>query len=828
MFANLPDRIAGLLLRRPFLAIAALAGLVYFSLHFFPKIQFSVGLDPYFPEHSNLRATVNEVNETFVNDFNIVVMYETKDKDVLSYESLTSIKALGEKLKTLRLPGEGEQPIITDDFISLLTMNDVESSELSFKTIPLIPNPIPKDKPGLLAIRDRVMNNHVVRENFISPNNPAVGAFVVRLPKTFEDPQRAASVGEVRRVVAEHNAAFGNNMTFYFTGKPVLDADETAIIFRDLSTLIPLVHLVVAGVLLLFLFNLFSVGVAIFAAWLSMEAAQAVIPALGKLYTPTCGTIPLLIVTIAAAYIIHYFAEMAKHRKANPNEDRRVTMRRTVAGILPAALICCLTTAIGFVANAVTDIPALKDYSYFCAIATVITFVVTVLAFCAYAPLALWISNQLARIPGMKRLIDGHEKVANCGLAKSDWMQSTMTALANLHTRHPKKIVFASVTAIVIIFAGVHKIGLGFDQLRNFKEDEPIRVATQMMEDNVGGSTEMIVSIKTSEEDRFMKPEELHKLEALDAFFREEIGANRVLSVVDFTKHMHRGFFNNDPKAYRIPDSVEQAAQLFALNSDLRLYEYITRDHSWVRVVGRVPAQNSYELSKNYQKLDRYLAEHFPASAGYTTSAAGQHRVYAAMTESITDSLSASMVLGTVLIFFLLALFLRSWSAGMYSIPPNIMPVIISLGMMGWLGIRLSADNAIFATIVLGIAMDDTVHFIHYMRERLRVHGSMANAIREALCFKGPAMIGTTVIMVAGFSVMFLSSYQQIINFGFVICIGVGSAVFGDLILLPSLLLVTGSKLGVPAAEMPKATVHGTRERELAGVFVGGRATSNA
>jgi predicted RND superfamily exporter protein len=563
-----------------------------------------------------------------------------------------------------------------------------------------------------------------------------------------------------------------------------------------------------------------------------MQAAQAVIPALGKLFTPTCGTIPLLIVTIAAAYIIHYFAEMAKHARANPNEDRRVTLRRTVAGILPAALICCLTTVIGFAANAVTDVPALKDYAYFCAIATFITFVVTVLAFCASAPVALWVTTQLARIPLIRNLVALHNNVSDRGWAKSEWMQSAMTRLASWHTRYPKQILFASVLTIVVIFAGVTRIGLGFDQLRNFRADEPIRIATQKMEDNVGGSTEMVVSIKTANEDRFMQPAEMQKLAALDEFFRKEVGADRVLSVVDFVKHMHRGFFNNDPKEYRIPDSAEQTAQLFALNTDVRLYEYIAPGHHWVRIVGRVPAQNSYDLSKKYEKLDRYLAQHFPASAGYTATAAGQHRVYAALTEGISNSLGWSMALGTILIFGLLSLFLRSWAAGLYSVPPNIMPVIINLGLMGWLGIRLSADNAIFATIVLGIAVDDTVHFVHYMRERLARHGSMEQAILEALRFKGPAMIATTVIMIAGFSVMFLSSYQQVINFGFVICFGVGSAVFGDLILLPSLLLVTGSRLGVKPG-LPEAR---TRERKLSDVFGTsplegssvGRATSNA
>jgi len=505
---------------------------------------------------------------------------------------------------------------------------------------------------------------------------------------------------------------------------------------------------------------------------------------------------------------MHYFSEQHKHRKANPQDTEEANARRTVEGILPAAVIVALTTAVGFWTNAVTDVPALAQYSMICALAVLATFFISVAAFCLSAPLRIWGTRLLERTP-LRVLVRVQDWLSNRAAAQSKLMTRALGGLADLHVNHSKKMLAGGLLVIGIVVAGAPRIGLGFDQLRNFDESEPVRIATQKMEDHVGGSTEMVVSIRTNEEDRFLDPQELRKLEALETFFRENVGADRVLSVAHLTRHMHRAFNNNEDAAYRLPDNKEQTAQLFALNSDTRLYEYITPGHQWVRIVGRVPSQNSHELSKKYQQLDHYLSTHFPAAAGYTAKAAGEHRVYAALTEGITGSLQKSLLLAFILIFGLLTLLFRSLNAGLLSVPPNIMPVVLNLGLMGWVGIRLSAENAIFATICIGIAVDDTVHFIQYMRARLNAHGGLSQAVRETILFKGPALIGTTLLMTAGFGVMLVSSYQQVENFGFVISCGVGAALFGDLILLPALILVTGSRLGVPAA-LPEARTRPT------------------
>ena len=212
--------------------------------------------------------------------------------------------------------------------------------------------------------------------------------------------------------------------------------------------------------------------------------------------------------------------------------------------------------------------------------------------------------------------------------------------------------------------------------------------------------------------------------------------------------------------------------------------------------------------------MDDYLAKHFSAAKGYVQDeedpsvahisgalSTGGSKVFSTSVNRLAYTLVDSFILAFLVIFALLFVLFRSVRTGLVSIPVNLLPVLANLGLMGWLSIRLDAATVMISSVCIGIAVDDTVHFLQYLRGRLREHGDLELGVRETLSFKGSAVVGTTVVISAGFAVVLFSNFATARHFGLLVSTGVLAALFADLVLLPSILLCTRTRLGTRRSE---------------------------
>jgi hypothetical protein len=167
------------------------------------------------------------------------------------------------------------------------------------------------------------------------------------------------------------------------------------------------------------------------------------------------------------------------------------------------------------------------------------------------------------------------------------------------------------------------------------------------------------------------------------------------------------------------------------------------------------------------------------------------------MVIQLVHSQATGLLVASALIFGLMFLMFRSLRTGLVSLAPNLLPIATNLGLMGWLGIRLDASTVMISTVALGIAVDDTVHFLQHLRARLGVHGDLERAVRETFHTKGPAIIWTSIVISLGFCVVLVSSFSPTRNFGLLICVAMLAALLADLVLLPALLLCLRTRLGV-------------------------------
>lgn len=771
---HLPDRLTDWLLDSPRSVAALLALIVAISVSAVPYLKFATGLDPFLDKDEPAKAFLDEVNAEFGGDDLLFVAYEAED--VFATRSLQEIRALGERIEAVKVPSPEGPTEGVDEVTSLANVKDLDGADMSYRTVPLVPEDIPTDRAELEAIRVRAAKNPLIRDGLMSEHAPrTVAGFVVRLEPGLDDNQTASVVTQVRALLEAAQRA--GQTRYYVTGAPAVDTDMATYIKDDLGRFIPLAYAIVVVLLLIFARRVVAVALALVNITICFGAAMAALTFIGGTVNNLSSMLPPVMMVLSVATIIHFLSELAKNVRAlGPAEAPRATIRELIVPVF----MCQLTTCVGFGSLGASTIPALQDFGLAAAIAVMMSFVISFLLVAAAAtwlPLDRLISTESAALsPRTERITERY---------------------ADFVIGHPRALLAVGVAIVVVAVVGASRMVVDHNFIGEFDRSSPIRRHTEVAEQHLGGTTQIVVSIKVPEADRFLEPQELAKLEALAQFLEDKHGATQVTSVVDYVKLMHRAFNDNDPAAHRIPDTREQVAQLLLLNGDDTLDDFIDENHRWVRIVARTREHSAARLEHDFEDLAAYLARTFPAAQGYDARPTGNGHLGVTMLSKIVSSQTQSLGLSFLLIFGPIFLVFRSLRATLYTIPSNLFPVVLTLGIMGLVGIPLNASTVMISSIVLGVAVDDTIHFVHHMRGRLRVHGDLERAVRETFATKGIGAVWIALVISLGFAVVVLSNFGPTRNFGLLSGVAMLTGVVGELFVLPPLMLVMRTRLGV-------------------------------
>lgn len=769
------------LLTRPRQVGAVLALLLVGCGAALTQLRVEAGTSAFLADEDPARTFLDEVEAAFTGDELIFVGYETADP--FSHDSLAQVRALGDTVLELEAPTDGGTRALVEDVVSLATVKDVSGADMSFRTIPLVPEDIPTDATELAAIRTRALNNPMIRDGLLSASAPGVAALVARLRPGLDDSQKAHAVNAVRSLTAELAAKGGT--TFHVTGGPVSQVDVAHYMQQDLATFIPVSYLLLLVLMYLFTRRVAGVVLAIVNATVAILFGMGTLALVGTL-TNLSTIMPPLLMVLSVATVVHFLTEYAVHTHAT---GRDTAARKALGELFVPAFMCELTTAVGFISFVFSTIPALRDFGVAAAIAVMGSF------FTSFLVLGLAV-----RWFGAERLMSSR------GVDSGGWLDRAVVGTTDLAIRRPKTMLATMVAVTALAGAGLAILRIDQNTVDQFSAEVPLRVATDFVDARLGGSGEYVVSIRGGRQDRFLEPVELQKLEALQQFLVKEVGATTTASFTDHVKLMNRGFNDDAPEAYRLPDTREQVAQMLLLNGDDRLFDFIDRTSSWVRVTARTTERSSAKLAERFEKIDAYLQAHFPAAEGYDARGTGGTRIAVAMSDQILGSQTSSFLLSFLLIFVPITLLFGSLAAGAFTVPSNLFPILAVLGLMGWLDIPLSIATTMITSIVLGIAVDDTIHFIQNMRRLLGEGRDLHAALHDTMATKGVGAMWITVIITSGFGALIFSNFKPTSDFGVLTAFAMVAGVAAEFFLLPPLLVLTRTRLGVkPPAGPPPA-----------------------
>jgi len=343
--------------------------------------------------------------------------------------------------------------------------------------------------------------------------------------------------------------------------------------------------------------------------------------------------------------------------------------------------------------------------------------------------------------------------------------------------------------------AGAARLRFSHDPLEWLPTEAPVRVATLEIDRELGGAMSLDFILDSGRADGLQQPELLHRMDALGHSLEEQphagVRAGQTISIADVVKEIHQALNEDRPEFYRIPDDrllIAQELLLFENSGSDDLSKLADSQFRTGRLALRAPWRDALAYVPFF-RLTQQLARDTIGELA-EISFTGALPVMTQTLENVIHGMARSYVLALLIITPLMVLLLGSLRTGLLSMVPNLVPILLTLGVMGWLGLPLDLFALLVGGIAIGLAVDDTIHFMHNFR-RYRDHGAdVDDAVRETLRTAGHAMLVTTIVLTLGFLGFSLSSMRNLRFFGLLVGFALSIAFLADVILSPALVRV--------------------------------------
>jgi len=327
-------------------------------------------------------------------------------------------------------------------------------------------------------------------------------------------------------------------------------------------------------------------------------------------------------------------------------------------------------------------------------------------------------------------------------------------------------------------------------------ESDPLVQQMRFFEREMGGVIPLEIVVDTRAENGAEKSKVLKRVDRLQAALDTMHHVSRSLSVVDVLKFGRQAYYGGDPLFYDLPNSQERtliAASMPRLdqNQDLTFLTngFLDETHQKLRISVQVEDLTRPEMMVLVEKIQTTAREIFP-SEDYDLAYTGASIIFLRSTKFLINNLVVSLLLAIVVISLLMAGLFKTIRMVVVAIIPNLLPLVMTAGIMGWFGIPVKPSTVLIFSIAFGISVDDTLHYLARYRQELVSNGhNIAKAARSAIRETGPSMFYTSIVLFAGFFIFLASSFGGTQALGLLVSITLVFAMFSNLILLPSLLM---------------------------------------
>lgn len=574
---------------------------------------------------------------------------------------------------------------------------------------------------------------------------------------------------------------------FWAAGDVQINAYYNRIIFEEPAFLGMIAQLVIAVILLFTFRSAVAVIAPILVVQLGVIATIAVMALMGWKLGMGASSMPTLLTAIGVAHSVHILSEF--RMRLAEGLDRRTALVDTMGLVGMPCLLTSITTAVGFASMSFVPIRSLAEGGVINAIGVLVTFLLslTVLMSVLSIDWLFW----LRRLRGGEA--DGNADFPTSGPSAKggDWIHSVLDAVARLNIQHTGRLLAVFGLFLLVCTAGAIQIEVDSNYLKDFWRSSRMYIDTVKVDTEMGGTTNVVYLFDAGEDDAIKDPAVLREIDRLQQRANQEDWlVTKTYSIVDIVKDLNQAFHGDDPAYHAIPETREAVAQyllLYESSGGEEAEEYVTFDYQRANLELRLKMDATAAMQRLIRDLDASIEAEPMQETEVSLTGIG------ALWLVLMDYIVSSQIQGLTIAFSVITLFMvllfRSVKIGVISMVPNLAPVLLALGAMGWLGISLDYNKATIAAIALGISVDDTIHLMTRFHHEFQIHRDYRRALREALGDVGRALVITSVALVLGFAALAFSELRSQAFYGILLASALVAALVADFFFMPALVL---------------------------------------
>jgi len=701
----------------------------------------------------------DHLKEVFGNDEFFVIAF--KKPDIFIAQNLELLQQITRKIETLEEVREVK---------SLANIDDTIGDEFFFEVRPFLET-IPETPEEMLSLKERALANPLYVNNMISEDGTTAALVVFTFKKDDDEHYRKNLMEKCEAILQSFTDTEGQKTRFRIAGWTVTNLYLSQYLKNDMAVFIPLTYILITLCVYFMFRNVRLTFIALANISVCVGSTMGMFYYLGIRLNNVTTIVPPLIMALALCDTVHVFAHMEKKvlRRLVHKKDALLHVLQTV---FTPCLLTTLTTAIGFLSLCISDIPPIREFAVVAASGMVFELL---FSFVFLPPLILL-------FPAEKVFIEYN---------KQKWVPHVLSFIHGSTRKYAKPIAIIAGTVVVGSVWFGSQIKVETNLLEFFKESSPVRVSLTWVEKELSGISTVDVSIRSDEMDAFKVPENVRVIENIQNYLKRRSGVDVVNSYVDFIKDIHQSFNNENEAFYAIPDSGPLISQYMLLYDSEDINDFINSDFNHARISARTHVYNSGDQRRLIEMLKQYIST--IDNRGLEIRVSGRAVSDVVVIDSLVKGQIMSLSLAAGIIFIVMFFVLKSFKAGCLSIIPNLFPITLNFGIMGLFNIPLNTATSLISVVALGIAVDDTIHFLYEYKKQRDLGRNINDSLDRVMIRKGRAIISSSCILCIGFGVMIFSKFIPIVSFGVLSAVIMITAVVGDLVVLPAVLyLITG------------------------------------
>ncbi|WP_370980187.1 RND family transporter [Agaribacterium sp. ZY112] len=754
-----------------------ITGLAFILLcaSFFLQLRIDPRAESFLPDDSPALLYRNKVEKTFgLNDPMVIAIKSNHPNGVFNASTLALVEQLTDQLEAM-------PELDSERLVSLATQDAVYGNSEGMVVSPFFEH-APTDKESIQAVRKRVMDFPLYVGSLVS-RDESMTLIVTELLNEDDAPAVYEQLLEL-----SENSSLKDFEQVYVAGDGAVSGYLVSYINADAARLVPISVIIITLLCIAAFRTLQGVVLPTLVIVASTTSAIGVMAAMGDPIYVITTSMPILLVGIAVADSIHILSEYYEQQKQHPNWSQQQLVVRALSRMWRPVLLTTLTSMIGFLGvYASSYMPPMQSFGLYSMLG---------LAVAGIFSLIVVPATQMLFIKKNSPMFSPSNNEE-----KHDYFSTLMASLGNRVLKHTKVVL--SLAALIITFGiwGALQLDVNESWIDNFRSTEKISLADSAINQAMDGSNNLDIVIETSNNEDLFKPENLKRIEALQAFLETQSGVGGTTSIVDYLKQMHRSLNENKNDFYTLPNDetlISQYFLLYSANGDpAEFEEEIDYDYRLALIRAQLNSGRYQDFKPVVENVQHYIDTQFN-NEHIKASLSGRIYVDYEWLNNLLGSHYKGVLFALALVWLLACLSFRSIQMGSLALVPVLLSTLAIYAFMGFTGITLAVGTTMTAAIGLGIGIDFSIHTLDRIKLLIKEQGIQPDkALAMIYPSTGRALLFNFFAVFVGFGVLGLSHVPPLSKLGILIAFAVLVSFISSMTVLPALVkLLKPSHLG--------------------------------